>query len=153
MQRWNCKEKGPYMSAFAKRISALSPEKLALLKRHLQKQGANGARLQLFRRPRDGNTFPLSLARSGCGSSTSSNPGTPMYHIHAAYRFPGPLNVTVLEQSLNEIVRRHESLRTTFAVVDGQPVQVIALSQPLVLPRVDLCEMPEDGAEHGAAGG
>src|SRR5262249_52266546 len=52
------------------------------------------------------------------------------------------VNVPVLERSLNEIVRRHESLRTTFKAVDGEPWQVIAPSLRLPLPVVDLCHLP-----------
>ena len=50
-------------------------------------------------------------------------------NIPAALRLTGALNVTALEQSLNEIVRRHEALRTTFASVEGSPVQIIAESR------------------------
>ena len=50
-----------------------------------------------------------------------------------ALRLQGPLNQPALERSLNEIVRRHETLRTTFAAVDGQPVQLIAPA-PLMIP-------------------
>jgi amino acid adenylation domain-containing protein len=51
--------------------------------------------------------------------------------------------VTALEQSLNEIVRRHESLRTTFSTVEAQPVQIIVPPLAMTLPIVDLREIPE----------
>ena len=50
----------------------------------------------------------------------------------------GELNVAALERSLNEIVRRHEILRTTFDVVDGQPVQIVSPSLHVPLVVVDL---------------
>ncbi|MCA1593881.1 MAG: condensation domain-containing protein, partial [Acidobacteria bacterium] len=53
------------------------------------------------------------------------------------------LNQAALEQSLNEIVRRHEALRTTFSIVDNQPVQVIAPSLSLSVRMVDLAHLPE----------
>src|SRR5262249_38499190 len=64
--------------------------------------------------------------------------GNAFYNIHAALRLRFAVNLEVLERGLNEIVRRHEALRTTFVAVDGQPVQVIApgLAVPVVL--VDL---------------
>ena len=55
----------------------------------------------------------------------------------------GQLDIAVLERSLSEIVRRHESLRTTFVVVDGAPVQRIAAPEPVKLPVVDLSAAPE----------
>jgi NRPS condensation-like uncharacterized protein len=48
------------------------------------------------------------------------------------------VNVAALEQALNEIIRRHEALRTTFSLVDGQPVQVVAPSLIIELPLLDL---------------
>ena len=55
--------------------------------------------------------------------------------------------MVALKQSLNEIVKRHEALRTTFAIVDGRPVQVIAPLLTLTLPIVDLRELPETERE------
>ena len=52
-------------------------------------------------------------------------PNNPLYNILRAVRIHGLLNIEALEQSFNEIVRRHEILRTTFVTVDDQPVQVI----------------------------
>jgi len=62
-------------------------------------------------------------------------------------RLVGKLNIPALEQSLNEIVRRHEILRTSFTVIDGQPVQVIAPTLSLKLPVVDLQDLPETQRE------
>ncbi|MFQ5794192.1 MAG: amino acid adenylation domain-containing protein, partial [Candidatus Bipolaricaulia bacterium] len=70
-----------------------------------------------------------------------------VYNLSFAARLNAPLDVAALEQSLNEIVNRHEVLRTTFATVDGQPVQVIALDLILSLPVVDLRELPETEQE------
>src|SRR5262245_14760418 len=65
-------------------------------------------------------------------------PDVPFYNISTAIRLNVPLNVAVLEEALNEIVRRHESLRTTFKTVDGQPVQDVSPSLRLPLPVTDL---------------
>jgi amino acid adenylation domain-containing protein len=61
-----------------------------------------------------------------------------VYHMPAAIRVKGPLNHQALERSFNEIVRRHESLRTTFHLVDTEPVQRIAKSLEISIPVVDL---------------
>ena len=78
---------------------------------------------------------PASRARSrspssGCGSSTSSSPAIPPTTCTPALRLSGRLSVEALEQSLSEILRRHEALRTTFRTIDGQPVQVVVPGAP-----------------------
>ena len=69
--------------------------------------------------------FPASFAQQRMWFFDQFEPGSPGYNIPSAVRMTGRLNVAALEQALNEVVRRHETLRTTFAVQDGQPVQVI----------------------------
>jgi hypothetical protein len=71
----------------------------------------------------------------------------PVYNMPTAVRCTGSLNIAAIEQSLNEIVRRHEALRTTFSVVDGQPVQVIAPELILRLSVVDCRGFPTDESE------
>jgi hypothetical protein len=69
-------------------------------------------------------------------------PNNPLYNVPRGLRVRGPLNDAALEQALNEIVRRHESQRTTFAVKGGEPVQVIAPSLRIPLLRHDLAYFP-----------
>jgi aspartate racemase len=69
--------------------------------------------------------FPLSYAQERLWFLDQLEPGSAFYNIPASFRVRGELNIGALERSLNEIVRRHESLRTTFRVQDGKPVQVI----------------------------
>jgi len=66
------------------------------------------------------------------------------YSISTAYHLQGQLNVLALSQSWNEIVRRHEALRTTFTTVKGQPIQVVHPKQSTELPVVDLQNLPEN---------
>jgi hypothetical protein len=77
-------------------------------------------------------------------------PGTPLYNIAEAFRLRGAIKVTALEKSFDEIVRRHEALRTTFSSVDGSAMQVIAPSLSLTLPVLDLTNGPEDNPERVA---
>ena len=67
-----------------------------------------------------------------------------------SYVLQGALNVEALEQSFNEIIRRHEALRTTFATVDGQLVQVIAPTLHMPLMVRDLRALPETEREDEA---
>mgnify|MGYP005837764035 CR=1 FL=1 len=95
---------------------------------------------------REGN-LPLSFAQQRLWFLDQLEPGNPFYNVPGAVRLKGSLNVAALEQSFNEIVRRHEALRTTFTLVEGQPVQVIAPDLTLTLPVVDLQELPEAEGE------
>src|SRR5208282_3949992 len=92
--------------------------------------------------PRKGE-LPLSFAQQRLWFIDQLEPGGSVYNFPAAVRLKGPLNVAALKQSLDEIVKRHEVLRTTFAIVDGRPVQVVAPFLTLALPIVDLRELPE----------
>jgi amino acid adenylation domain-containing protein len=95
--------------------------------------------------------FPLSYAQQRLWFLDQLEPGSSFYNIFDTLSFDAPLDASALEQSLNEIVRRHEVLRTTFANVRGEPVQVIAQSLKLPLPIVDLRHLAEEerGAEAG----
>ena len=68
-------------------------------------------------------------------------PNSVLYNVPIATRLQGPLNTYALERSLNEIVRRHEPLRTTFRAVAQQPVQSIAPASTVPLPAVDLHDL------------
>ena len=59
-------------------------------------------------------------------------------------RIEGQLDIEALQKTLAELVRRHESLRTTFINVDGEPRQSIAASMKVDLPIIDLSTLPED---------
>ncbi|MBW4500877.1 MAG: amino acid adenylation domain-containing protein [Scytonema hyalinum WJT4-NPBG1] len=91
---------------------------------------------------KDGN-LPLSFAQERLWFLEQLQPGSSTYNTPAAIRLVGSLNVDALEQSLSEIVRRHEALRTTFGVVDGQPFQTITPTLTVKLPIVDLRKLPE----------
>jgi NRPS condensation-like uncharacterized protein len=70
-------------------------------------------------------------------------PESTAYNIPAAVQMTGQLNIAALRQSVNEIVRRHEVLRTTFVAIDGRPMQVIALTLALPMPVLDLRQTPQ----------
>lgn len=65
-------------------------------------------------------------------------PGNPVYNEFVALRLVGQLEIELLERSLNEIARRHETLRTAIREIEGKPVQIIQPAQPFRLKQVDL---------------
>ncbi|OYD96063.1 non-ribosomal peptide synthetase [Nostoc sp. 'Peltigera membranacea cyanobiont' 213] len=81
--------------------------------------------------------YPLSFAQQGLWFIDRLEPGNLAYNISLAVNLKGQLEVPLLEQSFNEIIRRHETLRTTFTTVNGQAVQVIASSLKLSLSVID----------------
>ncbi|MDT5062902.1 MAG: hypothetical protein QOH63_3361, partial [Acidobacteriota bacterium] len=126
------------MSNLQERIAGLSPEKRELFLRLLQKQGVTTSPLPIVPRKRDAGHAPLSFAQQRLWFLAQLEPGSSFYNIFDTLSFDAPLDAQALEQSLNEIVRRHEVLRTTFAEVDGQPVQMIATDLSLPLRVIDL---------------
>ncbi len=96
--------------------------------------------------PRD-KDLPLSFAQQRLWFLDQLEPGSSAYNMPAAYRLTGQLNITALEQSLNEIIRRHEVVRTNFPSVDGQPSQAIASTITLTLSLIDLRDHPETERE------
>ncbi|MBD2039313.1 amino acid adenylation domain-containing protein [Microcoleus sp. FACHB-672] len=92
---------------------------------------------------RDTN-LPLSFSQQRLWFLEQLEAGNSAYNIPAAVQLKGTLNTGILKRSINEIVRRHESLRTTFGKQeDGQPFQVIAPALTVELPVVDLSAIPE----------
>ncbi|HEX8889429.1 MAG TPA: amino acid adenylation domain-containing protein, partial [Pyrinomonadaceae bacterium] len=91
--------------------------------------------------------LPLSFSQQRLWFLDQLEPESPFYNIPTAVRMSGMLNLEALERTLNEIVRRHESLRTTFAVTDGKPVQVINETQKISLSVTDLSNVAESEQE------
>ncbi len=81
--------------------------------------------------------FPLSFAQEPLWFMDQLLPGNRLFNLNTALRLRTALEVDALERSINEIVRRHETLRTRFTVIDFQPVQVVVPSLRLKVPLVD----------------
>jgi amino acid adenylation domain-containing protein len=99
--------------------------------------------------PRD-RPLPLSFAQQRLWFLDRLEPGSRAYNVPLAVRLVGPLDTPVLAASLAEIVRRHETLRTTFAGTADGPVQVIGAAGPLRLPVIDLRLLPGGEREREA---
>ncbi|WP_035373166.1 non-ribosomal peptide synthetase [Pseudoduganella violaceinigra] len=86
--------------------------------------------------------LPLSFAQQRLWFLNEFEPGSASYNLPSVMRISGMLDAAALERALNEIVRRHEALRTSFRMGDGAPVQVIAPQLHLPLPLTDLSALP-----------
>src|SRR5579859_7680463 len=116
----------------SERFANLSPEeKRALLAEILQKKRS---------RPR--YFFPLSFAQQRLWFLDQMEQGNAFYNVPAVLQLVGSLDIQALEQSINEIVRRHEVLRTEFPSMDGQPVQVVKPFLTVPLSVLDLRAFP-----------
>ncbi|MGF1937819.1 MAG: non-ribosomal peptide synthetase [Nostoc sp. ChiQUE02] len=89
-------------------------------------------------------TIPLSFSQEQLWFLHQLTPEESVYNEPCTIRLKGAINVDVLEKALNEIIKRHESLRTRFLTVDGQPVQVIDPPHTFNLAVVDLREFPQE---------
>ncbi|MFB2922784.1 amino acid adenylation domain-containing protein [Aerosakkonema sp. BLCC-F2] len=113
---------------------------------NLLKHGQSVQALPLVPIPRP-EPIPLSFAQARLWFLDQLQPDSAFYNIPLALRLNGMLNIAALENSINEIIRRHEALRTNFTAVEGQPVQVIASTRNCQLQVVNLLHLPETDRE------
>ena len=95
----------------------------------------------------DLSSSQLSLGQKQMWFLNQLEPSSSFYNIPEVLHFQGQLNEVILELSLNELVKRHEILRTHFVTIDGQPSQVIAPTMTMTIPVVDLQKLPLDERE------
>ncbi|MBA3924057.1 MAG: hypothetical protein H0X31_21105, partial [Nostocaceae cyanobacterium] len=126
------------MNNLNQRIANLSPEKLALLEQRLMKKGTSGVKKQKITR-RHLEPSPLSFSQQRLWFLNQLEPNSP-FDISIAMQLSGVLNLEALQQALNAIVVRHEALRTTFAYVNENPVQIIGDTNTVELRVIDLSE-------------
>ncbi|WP_257236992.1 non-ribosomal peptide synthetase [Nostoc sp. 'Peltigera malacea cyanobiont' DB3992] len=91
--------------------------------------------------------FPASFAQQRLWFLDQLIPGNAIYNVPTVIRLTGSLKLAALEQTFNEIVLRHETLRTTFIVSDGQLLQAIAPSLTIPFSVLDLQQLPDDEQE------
>ena len=124
------------------RQSRLSATKRGLLEKMLRRKYTSATGNQLTGRHNKGEGAPLSFAQQRLWFLHQYEPGSPFYNISRQYRIKGRLNVTALERSLNEIVQRHEILRTRFSADSGEPMQLIGTWEWQSLNVFDLSNQP-----------
>jgi len=123
------------MSGLAERIASLSPAQRAALEGRLaQRRGER----PITRRPGAREVFPASSGQERLWFLERLDPGSPAYVLLQGFRLRGPLDRPALGRALVEIVRRHDVLRTTFAMEGARLVQRVGARAAAALPLVDL---------------
>ena len=131
------------MSDFAQRLAKLSPKRRALVQERLLRASAGHAETaDRIPRRAERTPCPLSFAQQRLWFLNQMQPDAPVYTIAKALRLHGALDVAALHRALDAVVARHEVLRTTFALDNGIPVQVIADGRPAELAVMDLRDRP-----------
>ncbi|MEA2693226.1 MAG: hypothetical protein QOJ16_2613, partial [Acidobacteriota bacterium] len=130
--------------------TVLDERKRQLLALLLAEEGIDPLRTPILPLPRDAQGVrrgPLSFAQERLWLIDQIEPGNIAYNVPSALRLRGRLAPGLLARTLGEIVRRHETLRTTYAAGEGGPVQVVAPPSPLALPGIDLGSLPAAARE------
>jgi len=91
--------------------------------------------------------FPTTLAQQSFWYLDRLEPGNPCWNIAVRFRIIGALDVSILERSINEIVRRHEILRTSFSLIDGALTQIVHAEGTISLPLDDLNHLASDARD------
>ncbi len=121
----------------------LSPRKRALLETWRREEGLSAVRPQAITRRESVEPAPLSSSQQRIWILSTLDPGSSFYNLPLALNLQGVLNRSALAHGLSVVVGRHEALRTTFEIVDGEPRQKVsphAGSTPL--PLIDLAALP-----------
>ncbi len=140
--------------ALAERLSKMSPAKRALFLQAAGLPPELAQQIVVHRNggipPREpGAPIPMSFAQELLWRIERASPGH-AYNVPRATRFTGPIDVIALERALNAMVARHEILRTTFDLIDGEPRQIIHPATPRTLEVVDLTTVPASAREDEA---
>ncbi|MDI4656771.1 non-ribosomal peptide synthetase [Xanthobacter autotrophicus] len=129
------------------RLAQLSPQQRELLARRLGQRAQAPAAPRIPPQPRDGRGFPLSFAQERLWFEHQIDPSSPAYNEAVVLRVRGPLRLDFIGEALDDLIVRHEILRTGIVPAGGTAEQVIAPPAPLPLERRDLAGMGADAVE------
>ncbi|HEX8352075.1 MAG TPA: condensation domain-containing protein, partial [Pyrinomonadaceae bacterium] len=135
------------MRDFSARVEPIPPERLKLYELLLKKKAHNTSKPQTIPRRAGDGPCPLSFAQQRLWFLDRLEGGSAFYNLPLAVRLDGPFDAAAFRRALEEVVRRHESLRTTFVFADDEPAQVISASHAVSLPVGDLSALPPETRE------
>ena len=139
------------MSEILEQVANLSPEQRDLLVLLLNKKKREASvHAEVTKHDRETDTFPLSFAQQRLWLLSQLQPDNAVYNMGGGVRMSGKLNRAALERALDEIISRHEALRTTFTQLDGEPAQVVGPKKSLSLPSFSLESLPAARGEKEA---
>ncbi|MBI4852597.1 MAG: amino acid adenylation domain-containing protein [Acidobacteria bacterium] len=110
---------------------------LDLVEDNVNSTGSNQTKTTIRKVPRN-QTLPLSFSQQRIWFTYQLEPSSPYYNLPFALKINGKLQVAALEQSINEIVNRHEILRTTYVMTDGIASQIVKPMEALLIEKIDL---------------
>jgi amino acid adenylation domain-containing protein len=129
------------MSNISERIAALSPEQKALLERRLHQRKLNNLKSQTEIKPqKKSDETTLSYAQERLWILQQLQPELPLYNEINLFKLTGSLDISLLEKSFNQVLQRHQVLRSKFITKDGKPVAQIVPLQWVTLPVVEIEE-------------
>lgn len=138
--------------ALRERFDRLSPGDRARVLARLDAR--NRGREDSFHIPRlSERRAPLTFAQQGIWFRQQLAPDSPVWNLSRTWNVRGPLDLTALERALSEMIRRHESQRTRYVVVNGEPVQEVMPATPVAIERLDHLDArePANDARHAAS--
>ncbi|MEK6278967.1 MAG: amino acid adenylation domain-containing protein [Acidobacteriota bacterium] len=115
--------------------------KRELLEQLLKKRGFDLPTETTIPRRKKVSPSPLSFAQQRLWFLHQLEPKSSVYHVYATFLLKGELKIDALSRSLNRIIERHETLRTSFGYREGQPCQLITMSAPVSLRVEDLSRL------------
>jgi amino acid adenylation domain-containing protein len=125
-------------NSHSERLAALSAAKRSLLQQRLLGLGGCPSEMRQLTAGKRPSIIPASYAQRGLWFLDRLKGSGTEYNMSQALRIRGVLDVAALSRTVNTIVERHESLRTRFPEIDGEPVQVIDPSSTIEIPLEDL---------------
>ncbi|HEX5601902.1 MAG TPA: amino acid adenylation domain-containing protein [Pyrinomonadaceae bacterium] len=137
------------MSDLSTRTTRFSGDKRRLYEMLLKEKGVRVPQHELIPRRKGNSPPPLSFAQLRLWFLDQMETEN-AYYVPLVKRLVGELDFPVLQRSINEIVRRHEVLRTSFPAIDGEPRQLIAAPREFQVEQLDLSQLPPDERENEA---
>lgn len=126
------------MEDLIKNYLNLSAAKQKLVETMLKEKGIEITDLIILPQHRNGKLFPASFAQRRLWFLEQFEPGSPLYIIPIAVKVKGELNKSILESAVNQIIERHEVLRTSFKEIDGNVVQFIHNDVEIKINEIDI---------------